>query len=59
VPVAVQLTVARAAGLLTTEAKGEPVTSFSAPLLSTVNTEMLLESRLATYRRLPEASVVT
>ncbi len=50
---------ARAMGLFTGELKGEPVTCFSAPLLSMENTEMLVESRLATNRKLPAVSVAT
>lgn len=50
---------ARATGLVTTEGNGEPFTPFSAPLLSMENTEMVLESRLATNRKLPPVSVVT
>lgn len=50
---------ARAMGLITGETKGEPVTGFSAPLLSMENTEMLLVSRLATNKKLPEVSVAT
>src|SRR5271169_6809562 len=50
---------ARAMGLITGDAKGEPVTCFSAPLLSMENTEMLLVSRLATNSKVPEVSIAT
>ncbi len=55
---------ASATGLSTTELKGDPITSVSAPLPSTTNTEIVFDTSgglaaAATNRRPPEASVVT